>query len=982
MHGEIVATDEMLRRKAEEGLRKSEALRVLFDREITAEQLQRELDRMAAHTKDPALLRALFAALGHDPVRIAESLVRPILADRLLRRAHGAETFDGWWDAAREQVRLDSYSAVATLTLPEITGSSCDDAWSPTFSDVPAGMGPASWTGTEMIFWGDGEGSRYDPATDSWTVISRFGAPSRRTNHTAVWTGTEMIVWGGHRTAANEVFFDTGARYSPATDTWTPMSVAGAPTGRRDHSAVWTGSQMIVWGGQGPGNTLVQTGGRYSPATDTWTATTTTGAPAATSNHTAVWTGSQMIVWGDTGGARYTPSSNTWSVLATNDAPALRTFHTAVWTGSEMIVWGGLTGTGITQTGARYAPQMNKWRVTTTTGAPAARFQHGAVWTGTHMVVFGGNGNTGGRYSPQSDSWLPVATTGAPGGDSWTDPAMAWTGTEVLVYAGQGGRYDPSGNAWSTLTVTGQTPSPRLGPTAVWTGAELVLWGGIESVGNTVLGTGARYLPALDAWLPVTTVSAPLARRNHKGVWTGTEMIVWGGDNPTVPGGYLDTGARYDPLTETWTPTTTAGAPSARRFHTATWAGTRMMVWGGENAPQPAPFLATGGLYDPATNTWSPTSLAGAPTARVGHTAVWTGSEVIVWGGGAADGQPSARGARYVPATGTWTATPLPNAPAPTSGHSAVWTGSDMIVFGGTVGADRIYRPSTSTWIFLQGQDGLGLRANMATVWSGIHMIAWGGSYPFGNGSPSKGSRYNAAAPLGAAWSLMSELGAPNQDINVVAAWTGQSLVVWGGGSSTGGVYCSCHEPATLYRDADGDGYGTTEPGFSFTGCGDAAPPAGYVFAGGDCNDASTAVIPASPRPATASTTTAAARPMTTPTGSTPTWTGSATPAIPARWPRTRSSTMPTTTAKATCATPTTGRVPLRARQGGDRLAPRSGGDELERLRSGPRHPSRDGGVHADSRVERARRSPLRGRRDRRFPTPRACLREWSRSTW
>ena len=63
------------------------------------------------------------------------------------------------------------------------------------------------------------------------------------------------------------------------------------------HTAVWTGSEMIVWGGVDSGSYL-NTGGRYNPGTDSWTATSTTSAPAAPILHTAVWTGSEMIVWG------------------------------------------------------------------------------------------------------------------------------------------------------------------------------------------------------------------------------------------------------------------------------------------------------------------------------------------------------------------------------------------------------------------------------------------------------------------------------------------------------------------------------------------------------------------------------------------------------------------------------------------------------------------------------------------------------------
>ena len=36
-------------------------------------------------------------------------------------------------------------------------------------------------------------------------------------------------------------------------DTWTATSTTSAPDGRYDHTAVWTGSEMIVWGGHNGG---------------------------------------------------------------------------------------------------------------------------------------------------------------------------------------------------------------------------------------------------------------------------------------------------------------------------------------------------------------------------------------------------------------------------------------------------------------------------------------------------------------------------------------------------------------------------------------------------------------------------------------------------------------------------------------------------------------------------------------------------------
>jgi len=101
-------------------------------------------------------------------------------------------------------------------------------------------------------------------------------------------------------------------------------------------------------------------------------------------------------------------------------------------------------------------------------------------------------------------------------------------------------------------------------------------------------------------------------------------MIVWGGD---ADGAATNTGGLYDPATDSWTATATAGAPTPREDHVAVWARSKMIVWGGYF------FTNTGGIYDPETDSWTATATTGAPSDRYGHTAVWTGSKMIVWGG-------------------------------------------------------------------------------------------------------------------------------------------------------------------------------------------------------------------------------------------------------------------------------------------------------------------------------------------------------------
>src|SRR5438552_17626540 len=97
-----------------------------------------------------------------------------------------------------------------------------------------------------------------------------------------------MSVWGGQDNVIG--YSNTGGQYDPATNSWTATSTANAPLGRYSHTAVWTGSKMIVWGGYGYidccSTNYLNTGGRYDPTTDTWTATSP-DAPQDRDYHTA-----------------------------------------------------------------------------------------------------------------------------------------------------------------------------------------------------------------------------------------------------------------------------------------------------------------------------------------------------------------------------------------------------------------------------------------------------------------------------------------------------------------------------------------------------------------------------------------------------------------------------------------------------------------------------------------------------------------------
>ena len=213
---DAVMSQAAIEQKVQDYLRNSELLEEEWQKPITPEQLQAEMDRMAQHSKQPEVLRELFAALGNDPFVIAECLARPVLLERLQFATveWGKEPLESWSARAQEQMPNVMAAATANYTLPAISDqpSDCtDDTWTPTsLTNTPDGRykHTAVWTGSEMIVWGGGRGftglnngGRYNPSTDSWTATTTVNAPSARFVHTAVWTGTEMIVWGAKKMA-------------------------------------------------------------------------------------------------------------------------------------------------------------------------------------------------------------------------------------------------------------------------------------------------------------------------------------------------------------------------------------------------------------------------------------------------------------------------------------------------------------------------------------------------------------------------------------------------------------------------------------------------------------------------------------------------------------------------------------------------------------------------------------------------------------
>jgi hypothetical protein len=339
--------------------------------------------------------------------------------------------------------------------------------------------------------------------TGSWRAIPT--APiAGRDGPAAVWTGHQLLAWGGHGRIPNQGLrpLTDGAAYDPASDHWQPIPSAPAGVQGTSTAAVWTGSRMLVWVGNAPDGPAV--GATYDPARRSWRRI----APSPLGpreSFSIVWTGEELIVFGGSSGdglptpagAAYRPASDRWRVLPA--APiASRVDHAAVWTGREVLVWGGRDARRSFADGAAYNPRTNRWRPTA--GRAGAAVAAAAAWTGTRMLVWDASATgrtSGGLYDPAADRWTAIR----PG------PALAanhsgpvWTGTQLIAWTGgiptAGIAYAPATNRWSTLPPAPLARGDRSGAAMVWTGREVVIWSGWSTAAaSPPYRDGAAYRP-------------------------------------------------------------------------------------------------------------------------------------------------------------------------------------------------------------------------------------------------------------------------------------------------------------------------------------------------------------------------------------------------------------------------------------------------------------------------------------------------------
>ena len=338
-------------------------------------------------------------------------------------------------------------------------------------------------------------------------------------------------------------------------------------------------------------------------------------------------------------------------------------------------------------------------------GAPSPRAGHTAVWTGHEVLIWGGDSslasegaffNDGAAYEPERNRWRALPSTDAPTARS--HHVAAWTGAAMIVWGGRGAHgalgdgasFELRTGQWHALPREG-APSPRQNAIAVWTGKEVIIWGGATDAG-TLLADGARWRPGEAHWRRVAVARAPSPRADASAVWTGRELVIWGGGAEQTTKGMLDDGAAYDPEADRWRPIAKAGAATARMAAAAVWSGTEVLIFGGKTSER-ADDACDGAAYDPVSDRWRSVVAPGC-LSRGSLRAAWTQKGLLVVGEPEGDTVYPPREGAFLPQRGpsvgkanAWQNFRVgfgwPEA-------AAVWTGRAMLLWGGFDGTNVV----------------------------------------------------------------------------------------------------------------------------------------------------------------------------------------------------------------------------------------------------------------------------------------------------
>ena len=310
-----------------------------------------------------------------------------------------------------------------------------------------------------------------------------------------------------------------GAAYDPITDTWRviaagPVPAGGAPT-QNIPQAVWSGSEMVIWGGWGE-----PIAAAYNPETDTWRELS--AGPLQARDQAAILSLADgiAVIGGSTqsgprpqewffDAALLDPRSGDWRLLPDLPRPDPETYATDGW--HEFVATEAPDGRLIVVMSAP-SPEQGVTLDTFALERDGTEWRHlGSPHFEQYLQP----------YPVASGQWLFVGSTMGQsaaavldlGTGAWattTPPPIAAeflgvsTGDRVLALSARFSlepeppmtlSWDPATQTWLELA-----PPPleqRVGAAVAWTGEELLIWGGERSggLGGPSFADGARFHP-------------------------------------------------------------------------------------------------------------------------------------------------------------------------------------------------------------------------------------------------------------------------------------------------------------------------------------------------------------------------------------------------------------------------------------------------------------------------------------------------------
>ncbi len=374
-------------------------------------------------------------------------------------------------------------------------------------------------------------GSNADLLTPGATRRLAPSPLSGRSTMASVWTGTEMLVWGGEGPRGQ---VDDGAAYDPRRDTWR-MLPQGPLTKRNAPAAVWTGAEMLLWGGHATSVDHAD-GAAFDPTSGRWRSIA--DAPMRSGGRpVGLWTGREMVVVAGFNGldvAAYDPGTDSWRKLPDLPGQMQAPFPMAVWTGSRLVV---VVGTPIDRRARIFSLDIEgrAWAEL----PPLGDGQVKLAWTGDGLLATAGS--VAAVFDSAGSAWTKVAE--APKGLRRGDEVIAWTGDQLVLWGGgaEASVIDPERRTWRTTPAGGLKPRPQ--PASVWADGVFLAWGGfpdgadgvmLRPTGSTTIGPLASVLTPPSALPPrLVPVAGPNGQtpgtvdlNNPGSSWNGRALSV------------------------------------------------------------------------------------------------------------------------------------------------------------------------------------------------------------------------------------------------------------------------------------------------------------------------------------------------------------------------------------------------------------------------------------------------------------------------